>query len=203
MRPIIVLQLKTKHSCSHLCISCCHPKAKAAWGWGRHEELVRKNTQHAARKELGLPLATSGRLQEAFEHADTVTALEEGLGFSVSTQGIVIPHFPAPCYGLSPAPLLRERQGENPLVSSLGSIFLSSALCLMTQSCPRVWARNEHLLGLRGADVFHWWRLASWGSVAQCWGLTSPGLVAYVQAWGLEVSVPAVCLKPARPHLPW
>jgi len=68
-------------------------------------------------------LASSGWLREAADYADS--ALEEGLDFSVSTQGIVIPPFSALCYGFSSVQLLRERQGENLLTNSLGSILLS------------------------------------------------------------------------------
>lgn len=134
MRPKIILQLKTKHSCSHLCISLCHPlvwilwgwhvavlgatlernpHCKAGLGWGRHGKLVRKPTQHAARKELTPPWQVLGSCKK---HLIMLTLLWRRVWVSVSTRGSVIPPFSALCYGLSSIPLLRERQreGESP-----------------------------------------------------------------------------------------
>lgn len=153
MRP----KLKTKHSYSHLCISlpphslntlrllACScvvcstgrkPTSQGSFGLRQAWGVCQKNHTTCSKEGAGLPFGKFWWLQEVSGYADTVIALEEGLGFSVSTQGTVIPHFSALCYGLSSAPLLRERQEEKPLVRSLGSILLLSTLCLMAQSSP-------------------------------------------------------------------
>lgn len=131
MRPKIIWQLKTKQSYSHLCISLCHPIVRILWGywhvavlgatlernphrkaglgWGRHGKLLRKPTQHAARKELTLPWQVLGSCKK---HLIMLTLLWRRVWVSVSTQGSAIPPFSALCYGLSSVPLLRERQRE-------------------------------------------------------------------------------------------
>lgn len=40
MRPKIILQLRTKHSCSHLCMSLCHPTVWMLWGCWQHAAVL-------------------------------------------------------------------------------------------------------------------------------------------------------------------
>lgn len=66
--------------------------------------------------------------------------------------------------------------------------------CHMQLGCVQRW-RHWCLAG-------SWRCLASWGSVGQCCRLISPGSAGCVQAWNLDVAVPALWLKPALPQLP-